>query len=180
MAFAVITSGGKQYRVQPGDVIEIERLPASPGPITLTSVLMLENDGDVQIGTPTVAGASVQATVLGEFKSRKIRILTYQPKKRRRRRMGHRQRLMRLRIEAIEGPGVASARGEADGTGVARAAADPQAQAKPTVTAAPKSAAKPKAEAKPTATAEPKSAAKPKAKAKAKSSAKAKRKSGGK
>ncbi len=103
MPSAVIVSGARQYRVAPGDVIDVEILDSPPGPVTFDRVLLVENNEDVQVGAPTVDGTAVQATLLGEIKGRKIRIFTYKPKKRRRRRMGHRQRLSRVRIDSIDG-----------------------------------------------------------------------------
>ncbi len=109
MAFAVFVSGGKQYRVQPGDVVEVERLEGvEPGPTTFSDVLMVEGADGLQVGQPTVAGAEVQAQVLGHIRGPKIRVFTYQAKKRHRRRLGHRQPLTRVRIEAIGPRGAGS------------------------------------------------------------------------
>ena len=102
MAYAIFTSGSKQYRVQPGDVIEVERLNGvDAGPLTIDDVLLVSDDGGVRVGQPTVDGARIEASVLGHTRGPKIRIFTYQAKKRHRRRMGHRQELTRLRIDSI-------------------------------------------------------------------------------
>ena len=102
MGYAVFATGGKQYRVSPGDVIEVDRLDAEEaGQLTFDDVLLVSDDDGVQVGQPTVDGASVEASVLEHVRGRKIRIFTYQASKRRRRRLGHRQELTRVRIDSI-------------------------------------------------------------------------------
>ena len=102
MGYAIFASGGKQYRVSPGDVLEVDRLDAeASGSLTFDDVLLVSDDDGVQVGQPTVDGASVEASVLEHVRGPKIRIFTYQASKRRRRRMGHRQELTRVRIESI-------------------------------------------------------------------------------
>ncbi len=102
MGYAIFASGGKQYRVSPGDVIEVDRLDAeASGSLTFDDVLLVSDDDGVRVGQPTVDGASVEASVLAHVRGPKIRIFTYQASKRRRRRMGHRQELTRVRIESI-------------------------------------------------------------------------------
>ena len=103
-SYAVIETGGKQYRVQPGDVIDVERLTDSePGDtVRFDKVLLLSQEGDVTVGTPTVAGAQVVAKVEAEGKAKKILVFKYKPKIRYRRKRGHRQRYSRLAIEGIE------------------------------------------------------------------------------
>ena len=101
--YAVIRTGGKQYSVAPGDSVEVEKLPGNVGDsIQLTDVLLVSNGDAVQIGTPTVTGASVSAKITGQYKGNKVRILRYRPKKRIRVRMGHRQFITRLQIESIQ------------------------------------------------------------------------------
>lgn len=101
--YAVIRTGGKQYSVAPGDSVEVEKLPGNVGEtIQLTDVLLVANGDAVQIGAPTVAGASVSAKITGQYRGNKVRILRYRPKKRIRVRMGHRQYLTRLQIESIQ------------------------------------------------------------------------------
>ena len=103
--FAVIKTGGKQYRVAPGDVINVEKLEGAAGDkITFDSVLMHGGGADVTVGTPFVAGAEVVGEVLDQFRDKKVVGL----KKRRRkhssaRRWGHRQSLTKVRISAIPG-----------------------------------------------------------------------------
>jgi large subunit ribosomal protein L21 len=101
--YAIVETGGKQYRVQPGQTIQVERLPAIVGDsVTLDRVLMVADGEEVTVGRPTVEGAAVQATVVGEGKARKVVIYKYLPRHRYRRKKGHRQLFTRLRIESIE------------------------------------------------------------------------------
>jgi large subunit ribosomal protein L21 len=100
--YAIVESGGKQYRVAEGQVIDVEKLSAPEGAtVSLDRVLMVADGGDVRVGTPVVEGARVEATVLDHAKGRKIRVFKYKPKIRYRRRAGHRQSYTRLRIERI-------------------------------------------------------------------------------
>lgn len=102
--FAVVKTGGKQYRVSVGDKIEVERLPYAVGDqVTLNDVLMIEKDDQVLIGQPTVAGAAVVAKVIGEGKGEKVIHFDYRNKHRRRRTHGHRQLFTRLEIAEIRG-----------------------------------------------------------------------------
>lgn len=100
--FAIVETGSKQYRVQAGDVIEVELLPGEPGDaVELERVLLVANGDEVTVGTPVVAGASVKATVLGETKGRKEIVFMYRPKKRIRQKTGHRQKYTQLRVNEI-------------------------------------------------------------------------------
>lgn len=100
--YAVIKTGGKQYRVSPGDSVEVEKLPYEVGEqIELDQVLLVANGSDAQIGRPMVEGAKVKATVTRQAKGRKVIIFKYRPSKRYRRRKGHRQNYTRLRIDEI-------------------------------------------------------------------------------
>ena len=102
MPYAVIESGGKQYRVQPGDTIEVEMLAAEPGnTLDLDRVLMLSQDEQVTVGQPTVAGARVVAEVQEHGRGKKIIVFKYKPKVRYRRKQGHRQSFTRLAIKEI-------------------------------------------------------------------------------
>lgn len=102
--YAVVETGGKQYRVKPGDVIDVERLPDSePGDtVNLEKVLLVARDGAVTIGSPTVTGAKVVAKVEAEGKGKKIIVFKFKPKVRYRRKNGHRQRYSRLAIQEIQ------------------------------------------------------------------------------
>ncbi len=104
--FAILETGGKQYKVQPGDVIDVERLDGDVGSqIELDRVLMMAGEGKdkVSVGSPTLAGVKVLAEVVGQEKGRKIVVFKYKPKVRYRRKTGHRQSLTRLRITDIVG-----------------------------------------------------------------------------
>ena len=101
--YAVVETGGKQYRAMPGEYVDVERLPAEVGQhVTLDRVLMIADGEDITIGQPTVAGAQVLATVVGQRRHRKVIFFHYVPKKRQRRKVGHRQHYTRLRIDGIE------------------------------------------------------------------------------
>jgi large subunit ribosomal protein L21 len=101
--YAVIKTGGKQYRVAVGDKIEVEKLPNAVGDkVTLDSVLMVEQDGKVSTGSPLVAGAQVIATIVGEGQGKKTTHFDYRNKHRRRKTVGHRQLFTRLEISEIK------------------------------------------------------------------------------
>lgn len=102
--YAVVETGGKQYRVQVGDSINVEYLDVEPGEeVTLDRVLMLSNDGTVTVGRPTVDGAKVVANVDEQGKGEKLRIFKMRAKKRYRKTQGHRQRLTTITIKDIIG-----------------------------------------------------------------------------
>ena len=101
--YAVIATGGKQLRVEPGQVVEVERLPQERGSeIALGRVLLLVDGEQVTAGTPVVQGARVMATVLGHARRRKVIVGKFRPKKHYRRRVGHRQPFSRVRVERID------------------------------------------------------------------------------
>ncbi|MCK6624054.1 MAG: 50S ribosomal protein L21 [Anaerolineae bacterium] len=98
--YAVIESGSKQYRVAEGDVIEVESLPVEAGKeVELERVLMVASDGGVKVGTPTIEGAKVTATVKGHGRGKKI--IVYKHKKNYHKKQGHRQNFTRLQIDKI-------------------------------------------------------------------------------
>jgi len=102
MTFAVIRTGGKQYRVTPNAVLTVEKLEAEPGgTVTFHDVLALGGDGGLTLGAPTVPGASVTATVLEQTRGDKVLILKKRRRKNSRRKKGHRQHLTVLRIAEI-------------------------------------------------------------------------------
>ncbi|WP_225768740.1 50S ribosomal protein L21 [Inquilinus sp. Marseille-Q2685] len=102
--FAVIRTGGKQYRVAPDQLVTVERLDAEPGAsITLEDVLMVGGDGAVKIGTPVLAGASVTAEVVEQTRGPKVIIFKKKRRQNYRRKKGHRQDLTVLKITAIAG-----------------------------------------------------------------------------
>jgi large subunit ribosomal protein L21 len=103
MKYAVVESGGKQYKAVEGGTIQVDRMQVEDGQnVTIDAVLMVVDDGKVSVGTPVVKGAKVQATVLGEVKGKKVVVFKYRPKKRIRVKTGHRQKYTRLEINAIE------------------------------------------------------------------------------
>lgn len=100
--YAVIRTGGKQYRVAPDDIIEVEKLAGEAGEIIqFSEVLMLGGEGDTQIGTPTVSGASVAAQVIEQKRADKIIVFKKKRRKNYRRKKGHRQHLTAVRITEI-------------------------------------------------------------------------------
>jgi large subunit ribosomal protein L21 len=101
--YAVIETGGKQYRVKTGDIIDVERLGASADSpeVKFDQVLMVGEGEDVKIGQPTVAGATVTAKWLSDVRGRKVIVFKYKKRKQYRRKNGHRQDYQRLRIQEI-------------------------------------------------------------------------------
>ena len=100
--YAVIETGGKQYQVNEGDVVFIEKLNAEvEETVTFDKVMVVEKDGSVNVGAPYVEGATVSAKVLKNGKAKKITVFTYKPKKGEKRKMGHRQPYTQVKIEAI-------------------------------------------------------------------------------
>ena len=100
--YANIETGGKQYKVQNGDVLFIEKLDAGEETaVKFDKVVALHNDKELKAGAPYIKGASVDARVLKNGKGRKITVFTYRPKKGSKRKMGHRQPYTKVQIEAI-------------------------------------------------------------------------------
>ena len=100
--YAIIKTGGKQYKVSEGDVVFIEKLNAEEGAsVTFDEVLTIVDGDTVKIGTPTVSGASVTAKVEANGKAKKIRVFKYKAKSNYRRRAGHRQPYTKVVIEKI-------------------------------------------------------------------------------
>ncbi|GIX46802.1 MAG: 50S ribosomal protein L21 [Candidatus Tectimicrobiota bacterium] len=103
--YAVIETGGRQYRVQPGDVIEVEKLPASVGEtVTLRQVLMIGDGEAVMLGRPTLAEAAVHAQIVAQKRGKKLIVFKHKRRKNYRRKQGHRQWLTVLKIVGIEAP----------------------------------------------------------------------------
>jgi large subunit ribosomal protein L21 len=165
--YAVVSSGGKQYRVEAGSELIVERIAGEPGAsVTFDRVLLIGDGDDVTVGTPTVSGASVSGTLLREELGPKLVIFKFKQKVKYRRRTGHRQHLVRVRIDEINASGKRSSRAAEPKAG---AAADTAPETAPEAAPA---AAKPAR--KPRAAASAKAPAKPKASAKADDSASAK------
>ncbi|BAS28609.1 50S ribosomal protein L21 [Limnochorda pilosa] len=102
--YAVVETGGKQYRVQEGDSLVVERLDApADGEVALERVLLVADGETCKVGTPVVDGARVVARVEKHLRGPKVTVFTYKAKKNQHRKLGHRQELTRLRIEKIEG-----------------------------------------------------------------------------
>lgn len=101
--YAIFRTGGHQYRVAEGDMLDVERLDAAEGDaLRFEDVLLIGGDGDARVGTPTLTGAAVRATVLGQVKGEKLTVFKYKRKNRYRVKTGHRQAYTRLRIDGIE------------------------------------------------------------------------------
>lgn len=100
--YAIIETGGKQYKVQEGDVVFVEKLVAEEGAVfTFDKVLTVANGENVTFGAPVIEGATVSAKVLAHGKEKKVMIFKYKPKKGYRKRQGHRQPYTRVQIEKI-------------------------------------------------------------------------------
>ena len=142
--YAVIASGGKQYRVEEGQVLHLEKLPHEEGEtITFDQVLLVADGENVTVGTPMVEKANVSAEILAQERGDKIHIIKFRRRKHHMKRAGHRQYLTKVKITGISA------------SGAAKAEAKPKAAAKPKATEA-----KPKKEAEPKASAAKKPAAK--------------------
>lgn len=100
--YAIVESGGKQYHVAPGDVIEVDRMDAKEGAaVELDRVLLVADGKKVKVGTPVVEGAKVTADVVNEFKDDKVTVFKYKSKTRYRRKKGHRQIYTKIAIKEI-------------------------------------------------------------------------------
>jgi large subunit ribosomal protein L21 len=100
--YAVIRSGGKQYRVAPGETVRLETVTGDVGAkVELGDVLLVENEGKVQVGSPTVANVKIEATVVEQDRSKKILVFKKKRKKQYRRTQGHRQNYTAVRIDNI-------------------------------------------------------------------------------
>lgn len=101
--YAVVVTGGKQYKVQEGDTLYIEKLNAEAGQkVELTDVLLVEKDGQVKVGAPKVEGAKVVLDVVRHGKGQKVIVFKYKSKKNYRRKKGHRQPFTQVVVEKIE------------------------------------------------------------------------------
>lgn len=102
MKYAVIRTGGKQYRVKKGDILDVERLPQTGKTFTFNDVLLVEDGDKVKMGNPLLKGAKVKAKVLeAEKRGEKLNIMRFKAKSRYRRRIGHRQSLTQVEITGI-------------------------------------------------------------------------------
>ena len=106
MDYAIIKTGGKQYRVKQGDVLDVEKLSLDVGSIAeFDEVLAVSENGQVNFGSPTLSGAKVTAEVQSHYKDRKVIVFKYKSKTRYRRKLGHRQNYTRLLIQGIQSGG---------------------------------------------------------------------------
>ncbi len=100
--YAIVRTGGRQYRAEPGKLIDVEKLPVEAGDIIdLEALLIAPDEGDALIGRPIVDGVVVKATVVEHYRAKKILVWKYRPGLRYRRRRGHRQTYTRLHIDSI-------------------------------------------------------------------------------
>ena len=162
MKYAIVESGGKQYKVVEGATVEVDKLPLEVGTkIDLNEVLLISDEGDIVVGKPLVEGAKVAATVVAQVKAPKVIVFKYKSRVNYRVKQGHRQQYTRLMIEDIFSTG---------GKATSAKKEEPKAEAKPAEKAAPKakSAAKPKTKTAAKTAAKTKTAAKPKTKTAAK------------
>jgi large subunit ribosomal protein L21 len=103
MSYAVIVTGGKQYKVAPGEYLKIEKLEVATGEsVTFDRVLLVANGDDVNIGAPVVAGATVVAEVISQGRHDKVRIIKFRRRKHHMKRMGHRQWYTEIKITGIQ------------------------------------------------------------------------------
>lgn len=102
--YAIIETGGKQYKVAEGDIITVEKLGVeADSKYTFDQVLAVSNGDSIKVGTPVVSGATVEATVIGDGKAKKVIVYKYKPKKGFHKKNGHRQPFTKLKIEKING-----------------------------------------------------------------------------
>ena len=100
--YAIVVTGGKQHRVQEGDLIRVEKLEGEVGsPVTLDHILMVAGDGDAQIGTPKLEGAKIEAEIIRQARGKKVLIFKKRRRKNYRRLNGHRQPFTHLRVNKI-------------------------------------------------------------------------------
>lgn len=101
--YAVIKTGGKQYRVTQGEKLKVESLPGDVGTeCVLDQVLMIGGDGEVRLGQPTVKGATVKATIIGHGRGEKVTIFKMRRRKHYQKHQGHRQNFTELKIDSIQ------------------------------------------------------------------------------
>ena len=119
MTYAIVETGGKQIRVEPGRFYDIDLLSADPeSKYTIDKVLLVNNEDEVTVGRPFIEGASVEGTVMRHRRGKKVIVYKMQPKKKTRKKRGHRQELTRLMIDSISLNGSVIAGAEADSEAV--------------------------------------------------------------
>ena len=167
--YAIVKTGGKQYRVEQGQTLLVERLPAEEGATVALEPLMYRSE-DTVLDPAGLAQVKVTAKVLAHVRGEKLRVFKFKPKRGYKKRTGHRQELTRIEVT-----GITAGKAEAEKAPAAKA---PKAEGASEATAAPKAPAKPKPAPKAKPAAKPKAAAKDKPAPKAKPAAKAKPKDG--
>lgn len=101
--YAVISSGGKQYKVQEGEILRVEKLSGDVGaPVSFDNVLMFSDEENVNVGTPVLSDVSVQGHIVEQGKAKKILVFKYKRRKRYRRKQGHRQQFTAIKIDSIK------------------------------------------------------------------------------
>ena len=101
--YAIIETGSKQYRVKPGDIIDIEKLDHEEEQIVFDRILAVKTDAGLQVGKPTLEGITVVGNLVGEVKGEKVIVFKKKRRKQYKRKTGHRQQFLRIKIESIEG-----------------------------------------------------------------------------
>ena len=102
IVYAIFESGGRQYRAEAGHSFSVEKLPYEVGDqVEFDNVLLVADEDGVTVGAPAVPGAVVKATILDQYRGKKVFVWKYRPKKRYRRRAGHRQQYTKLRIDSV-------------------------------------------------------------------------------
>jgi large subunit ribosomal protein L21 len=110
MSYAIIETGGKQLKVEPGRFYDIELLHVEPDDkVTIDAVFFVHHDGEITVGQPLVSGATVEGTVMRHYRGRKVLVYKMKPKKKTRKKRGHRQEITRLMIDSISMDGAAIA-----------------------------------------------------------------------
>ena len=170
--YAVIKTGGKQYRVREGDVLRVEKLDGEQGAsVQFDEVLMVGEGDDVKVGTPFVSGTQVSATVIAQGRSDKIKVVKFKRRKNYLRQKGHRQAYTEVEITGIGAAGKPAAKPKAEAE---KPKSEPKSEAKTPSKAGDKPATKKKAKAKPTT--KKKTAKKPATKKKTKAKTTSKKK----
>jgi len=171
--YAVIATGGKQYRVIKGETLRVEKLAGEEGSkVELDGVLMVVDGDNVEVGTPMLDKGTVTATIKSHGRGKKVEIIKFRRRKHSRTQAGHRQSYTEIEVTDIKAKGGSKAKAEPKVKAEPKAKAEPKVKAEPKPKAAPKVKAAPKAKAK--TTAEPKAKVDTKAKAAPKNKAKAK------
>lgn len=130
MTYAIVEIGGTQIRVEPGRFYDINLLAADPeSSYTIDKVLLVNNDDEITVGRPYIEGATVEGTVMRHRRGKKIIVYKMKPKKKTRKKRGHRQELTRLMIDSININGSVVGKTEAEAEPQAEAEAEPQAEA---------------------------------------------------